>query len=476
MRAAVAAALVVAACLGTAGSASANIRAELQRFAECPFDNPNVGGCLYSATNSGEFVVGNGKVPISRTIILQAGIAGAGLLVPPEHGDMVSKTPLPIPGGLVGIELPGNFTEVTATAELAGTAFYHTSIELPLKVKLDNPLNLVLGSNCYIGSEAEPISLHLTYEKTNPPPPNEPISGNVKLEERGPIAVLTGTLVDNAFAAPGANGCTVLPPVGDLAVDTKEGLPAAAGHNTAIMTGVTELANAAFVKNVLPTPELGRCTKLPGKGFWQKGCGFELAEETGTYAWAPGPGAGSKFSGVSKGIKLETAGKQIIKCEASTSEGQWTGTKTSTMAIKLTNCKDKKAVCQSSGAAAGEIRTAALNGFLDFILEKTKAETPIVGIDLSPASGPNLASFECNGTAMSLSGSVIVPITVVDKPEAEFHEKATETAGQQIPESFEEGPKDTLTLTTPSGAEQVGLAGTITLKNEEPLEVKALPN
>jgi hypothetical protein len=471
----------VVAGLATATSAMANIRGELQRFSECPFNSPIVGGCLYSATTSGEFVVGKGTVPITKTIILQAGLNTEGELIPPENGNELSKTPLQVPGGLVGIELPGNFTEVTATAEMAGKGSYVNSINLPLKVKLDN---IALGGNCRIGSESEPLSLHLTYETTNPPPPNKPISGKVTLSQRGPVTVLTGTLVDNAFAAPGANGCTLLPLVGDLAVNLKEGLPAAAGNNTAIMTGVTELVPATTVKAILPLPELGRCTKVEGvreggrlvyHGAWSTNCGIELPEKNGKWEWAPGPGAARKFKAVSKTVKLETVGKTAVTCTASTSEGEYTGAKTQVVVMKLTGCKQKTTPCQSS-STAGEIQTAALDGSLDFIKENLHGETPIVGVDLTPASGSKLATFECGGKAMSLSGSVIVPVTVLDKPEAFFHAIAAATAGKQLPEAFEEGPKDTLTLASSGGEEQAGLTATMTVTNGETLEIKSLPN
>ena len=474
--------LMALAALGFAATAMANIRGELQRFGECPVKSPIVGGCLYSATTGGEFIVGKGTVPITKTIILQAGLNTQGELIPPESGNELSKTPLPIPGGLVGIELPGNFTAVTATAELAGPASYVKSINLPLKVKLDN---LLLGGNCYIGSETETLSLHLTYETTNPPPPNKPISGKVTLSQNGPITVLTGTLVDNAFAAPGANGCTLLPPVGDLAVDIKEGLPAAAGNNTAIMSGTTELAPADLVKAILPLPELGRCVKVEpvkegGKtvyhGGWSTDCGIEVPEKNGRWEWSPGPGTANKFKGLSKTVKLQTVGGSLVTCTASTSEGEYTGAKTQTLSMKLTGCKQKTTLCQSSSAGAGEIRTAALDGSLDFIKENLHGETPLVGVDLKPASGIDLAAFECGGKAMSVSGSVIVPVTVLDKPELAFHEKAAALEGKQLPESFEEEAKDTLTLASSGGEEQAGLTGTFTNTNEEALEIKSLPN
>ena len=87
-----------------------------------------------------------------------------------------------------------------------------------------------------------------------PPAPNKPIEGTVgELEflEEGSILETKGTkLVDNAWAAPGANGCgglfsLILDPI----VNAAAGLPAAAGKNTAILVNKVFIAAALAVKN-----------------------------------------------------------------------------------------------------------------------------------------------------------------------------------------------------------------------------------
>src|SRR5450759_1329580 len=163
------------AALGGAPPAFAFLKQDLQRFSDCPYANPVVVKCAYSTTTSGEFVIGKSTVPINKTVTIQAGIKAGGAFIAATDGNTLSKTALQVPGGLVGIELLGNFTEVTATAELAGQAELQTSVKLPLKVKLGN---LLLGESCYVGSESEPLTLHLIYGATNPPPPNKPISGS----------------------------------------------------------------------------------------------------------------------------------------------------------------------------------------------------------------------------------------------------------------------------------------------------------
>jgi len=465
------------AALGVASPAMASLKQDMQRFADCPYTNPAATQCVYSTTTSGEFVIGKSAVPITKTVTIQGGLTPP-VLVAASDGNTLSKTALPVPGGLLGIELLGNFTEVTATAELAGTGMIGSTVSLPLKVKLDN---LALGGNCHIGSEAEPLSLNLVYGTTNPPPPNKPITGSAKVtsKDNAAIKVITGTLVDNAFAAPGATGCTLLPLVGDLAVNIKEGLPAAAGTNTAIMTGTTEETAASLVAAVLPLPDFGHCvhaeTSLEGKktiyhgAFVNSGCTIQTPEKSGKFEWVPGPGAAKGFTGTLKPVKLEAVGGQLVSCTAGSDSGEYTSTKTETLSLTLTGCSSPSGACASSGAAAGEIRTAALQGSLEFIKENEGTVKPVVGLDIAPKSGTQLAAFQCGTSAESLTGSVIAPITAVNKMASSFTLKPKAAAGKQAPEAFEVGPNDTLSL----GGEQAGLSTTATQVGEEAIEVKA---
>jgi hypothetical protein len=246
--------------------ASSTLKEEFAPFANCPV--ASVHTCVLAVTSGGEFVIGHKTVPIDKTITLQGGLAteafGAQPLVGPTHGEALSKTSLTVPGGLVGIgELGG---EVSATAELAGPASSvivdedsflfdtGTAVTLPLKVKLENA---VLGSDCYIGSDAEPIVLHLGTGRTSPPSPAESIHGGhsapVTLGKRKIVLVEKDTLVDNDFAVPGASGCGgELSGLIDEAVDLDVGIPSAAGSNTAIMSGSLEETEAAFAAKYIP--------------------------------------------------------------------------------------------------------------------------------------------------------------------------------------------------------------------------------
>ncbi len=273
------------AALAFASSALAVVhhpKGEFAPFADCPLSNPEAGNCLVATTEGGEFVIGKEKVPIVKAITLQAGIhgffSGGETIIAAEDGNTLSKTPQKVPGGLAGLvkcnEI-SNFLEriacelvfengvtgVNATAELAAPASsigLHTfallgasgtALSLPLKVHLENPF---LGSGCYIGSNSKPIVIEFTTGTTSPPPPNKPITGSVgELSFNGPETILTvknNALVNNSYAAPSAEGCGgafsfLIDPI----VDSKLGLPSAAGHNDAILKGTLKVALAEAV-------------------------------------------------------------------------------------------------------------------------------------------------------------------------------------------------------------------------------------
>ncbi|WP_407353907.1 hypothetical protein [Luteimonas sp. R10] len=265
-------------------------------FKHCPYLDPNVGSCVYSAIDSGVFTIGNTTLPIEEPIVLQGGIESLG---PSPFYDAIGAPTLDapsakVPGGLLGIMNPapdwpgplsqlfwlivGTANDVTATMELVepvqanfGNALYPptdgsdpTAVRLAVRVHLRNPF---LGSSCYIGSAENPVIVELQTGTTEPPPPNEPISGDpgtayvVWTDEENYVGYLQNdgaTLVDNAFAVPAATGCgniaLGLPIVSDVlvalvsgAVNLKVGLPSAAGRNTAVMTGDTSIAAAAYV-------------------------------------------------------------------------------------------------------------------------------------------------------------------------------------------------------------------------------------
>jgi len=244
-------------------------------FKQCPRFTAGVEFCLYAQTKSGEVTLNKQTVPIEKTITLQGGFSVnqetfAETFVGAINGETLSKTPQKVPGGLLGLvkcnEIKGEgilekiargtceaifenkTTGVTAVTELARPASEiglstenlenreGAALTLPLKIHLENPL---LGSECYVGSSANPVLLKLTTGTTAPNPPNTPISGKVGTisakDEFDFLEISNNTLVDNAFAAPEATGCGgIFAFLIDPLVNSKIGLPSADGHNTAI--------------------------------------------------------------------------------------------------------------------------------------------------------------------------------------------------------------------------------------------------
>ncbi len=266
--------------LALAAPAMATPEGDFAVFAQCPLANPETTLCFYAETTSGEFAIRSTKVPINRTIVFQGGShlneeTGEEKFIGAANGETLSKTPLTVPGGLLGVvapealplflqELINKLTSeglagVTATTELVGNPAISrpnllfqegVALELPVRIHLSNPA--FLGSNCYIGSASSPVDLKLTTGTTSPPGPNSPISGAVgELEFRDEfqyVIIRGNKLVDNAFSVPKATGCGgLLALLINPAVNLKLGLPSPSGHNTAILEGTLQNTTAEAV-------------------------------------------------------------------------------------------------------------------------------------------------------------------------------------------------------------------------------------
>jgi hypothetical protein len=269
--------------LAFTGSASAKLTGEYTKFAQCPWTTEGVFKCVHSVNEGGTVVLGSKKVPIVNDVTLQGGyskpVEGFSKFFAAKNGITLSKAAQPVPGGLAGLVncneisnfllrlsceaiFENGLTGVNSTLELARpaseikisetnlTRAEGLALKLPVKVHLENPF---LGSNCYVGSESNPVYWELTAATTAPPPPNEPISGKsgeVEFIDGGRIIKLSGNeLVDNAWSAPGVSGCGgifsfLINPI----VNSSSGLPAAAGKNTAILQNTIHMATANAVK------------------------------------------------------------------------------------------------------------------------------------------------------------------------------------------------------------------------------------
>lgn len=282
--------------LGISGVASAELTGAFTRFEFCPRKNAEVSRCVYSVTDGGKVVLGSKTVPIVNPVTLQGGYGEPSFdeespdflfskFVAATNGVTLSKAAQPVPGGLLGLLPPessppvikalvkaaaeNGLTGVSSTLELARPASeikvsenhlaeaFGVALVLPLKARLENP---VLGSSCYVGSSKDPIYWELTTGETNPPGPNEPITGTtgtIKFIEGARIVeAQDAALVDNAWSAPAASGCGgLLSTVMDPIINAASGLPAKAGTNSAFLEGDLSQSPAETVnQNDLENP------------------------------------------------------------------------------------------------------------------------------------------------------------------------------------------------------------------------------
>ena len=239
-------AVAVAAFLVSATAATAATAPGYEEFDGCPSKtvNSDITLCMVTKVTGGHLQMGSKDAPIVDPLTLSQSVNPAGeVFVGSFDGGRQ-----PVPGGLVGLTglnwlvnlFPANLLKVYAETELAGTPGNpQDPVPFPIKVKLESPL---LSNSCYIGSNSNPIALRLTRNTTNPPPPNQPISGTGGTFFFDPnlpdvVRTLDARLVDNAFAAPRARGCTLLVPglgLIDPLINLQSGLPSPAGTNEAV--------------------------------------------------------------------------------------------------------------------------------------------------------------------------------------------------------------------------------------------------
>jgi hypothetical protein len=259
-------------------------------FSVCPvnFTNPSVQAsgleCGHSETTGGSITLGNstapltnnpdtvdlaGYRPLSRPTTQQLAV------VLPTNGALFGGPAQPVPGGLLGLMCPSAIPavsalclEATTNPDLAGvtaslvlaappipaseldptsTTYWFDPLaaipgfdnvavmRLPVKIQLHN---ILLGDNCYVGSDANPIVLALM----RLPSPNETV------HSVGFVIVVSNVVLgDSTFAVPGATGCGPLG-VADPAVNLKEGWPSPSGRNSVVIDANAEVAPATIVK------------------------------------------------------------------------------------------------------------------------------------------------------------------------------------------------------------------------------------
>jgi hypothetical protein len=272
---------IAVATLGSVSSASADLLGEFIRFQRCPWTNTEVKQCLYVQGEGGMLTLGNKKVPIEKSIVLQGGfgepVGGISPFFEATNGVTLNKAAQSVPGGLAGL-VPSEkspplvkaltkfyfenmLTGVTATLELAESAssigFGESNLlggkglalKLPLKIHFENPF---LGKACYVGSTGAPIVWELTSGVTSPKKPNAPITGapgvSEFLEKKQILKLSKNELVDNKWSAPQASGCGGgLSFLVDPIVNAQLG-DLSAGHNTAVLKNTIYISAAEAVQ------------------------------------------------------------------------------------------------------------------------------------------------------------------------------------------------------------------------------------
>ena len=243
-------------------------------FTDCPLNDPVLNqsvsglatGCLSSTATSGSFAIRGIPVPITHPVTVQLGFyslidsAGNQIFpsVPPLDGRELVDQPEATPGGLPVLLLCPNginadiaalcqkaatsgHTELTALVRPAGLISNFNPVAalvpgtptftLPVKIQLINPL---LGGNCYIGSDDDPIVLNPAFSVPGTlsftPDPDPTEFPNVVV-----ISATGSTLTDTSFSVPVANGCGP-GGVADAAIDFLLGLPSPSGANELVLS------------------------------------------------------------------------------------------------------------------------------------------------------------------------------------------------------------------------------------------------
>jgi hypothetical protein len=180
-----------------------------------------------------------------------------------------------------------------------------------------------------------------------------------------------------------------------------------------VATLFTSMASAAL-------PEYRVCTKAP-KGahgrageFADAGCSVVSETHTGKYELASWEALRSKrFTGLSGELDLGVYVPEdesepwkggnivgVIECKSGKSSGEITGPKTSALVLQLKMCTFEGKKCTTPGSLRGTIATNLLDATLGYI-------SGGVGTDFEPADGGLYAEFNCEGSRISLGGSVI---------------------------------------------------------------------
>jgi phospholipase C len=229
-------------------------------------------------------------------------------------------------------------------------------------------------------------------------------------------------------------------------------------------------------------PERGRCLTSSGGhgGYSEPACLTTSEPGKGAFEWVAGAG-NPGFVVQGGALTLETTHKAKITCASVAGSGEYTSPKTELLHLVLSGCEQPgRGSCQNEKTTTGEITLSPIEGELGVIKQGAGGKPPTVGSQLHPGSGQAvLGEFECglgeDGLKVVLDGSVIAPLSAVDKMSKTVKLKLAGKKGKQKPDAFEGAGASPLLVTIGEGkAEQASLALEATETSKEPLEIKAL--
>ena len=256
-------------------------------FTNCPLKNPLMHestaftACTGADATSGSIKIGNITTPVVQPVSVQFGFwtppnaTYFADVVPPLSGSsslLVTKpdlipqsltTALGCPSSNATVEnlcqeaqaRGGQYNTVYALAEEVGpiTNFTLFSWTQTVKFQLINPL---LGNNCTIGTDGDPVVLNPQLTINSATIKNDP---HPKIHPDTAVIESNSTASDTTFAAPAVTGCGpggVANIAVDEAIDASAGLPAASGANGLTLTGAFDIvATSASGDSSLPQPQ-----------------------------------------------------------------------------------------------------------------------------------------------------------------------------------------------------------------------------
>ena len=220
-------------------------------------------------------------------------------------------------------------------------------------------------------------------------------------------------------------------------------------------------------------PEFGRCQKV-AKGAGAYGnAGCTKPGGSGSYEWHPGVVANAfTITDGATPVVLETTARTKIACTGAGGGGEYASAKTLTgVTLTFTGCELSGQTC-ASGSVAGEVVTTPLAGALGVEKLGAEAAKDKIALRLYPTAG-DVSDFDCGATAVSLRGSVLVPVKA-NRMSTAMALDFKAARGHQKPEGFAEGARDVLEGSLEGAPdEQLGLTMKATLSDGEALEISS---